>query len=193
MLMAGRHLFSLSIPPQNSGERGRLPTLSPTGAWPWAGSQAPAGASVGPWEVVFTLDFLYLSDLGFLMTVKMKLVRRCELTASCRRQTDYLQTQPTSPVEPNKGAILAHLDERGRQGAEQAALTRAGRHPPNQSQFLGGLCSPAQGPVLHCLPSSSDSHAPLPTAQLLRPLLFHLTRSPKKKVLELEAVAPHEI
>lgn len=89
---------------------------------------------MGPWEVVFTLDFLYLSDLGFLMTVKMKLVRRCELTASCRRQTDYLQTQPTSPVEPNKGAILAHLDERGRQGAEQAALT----HPTSHSSL--GAC-----------------------------------------------------
>lgn len=48
------------------------------------------------------MDFLYLSDLGFLMTVEMKLVRRCELTASCRRQTDYLQTQPTSPVSQTK-------------------------------------------------------------------------------------------
>ena len=57
------------------------------------------------------------------MTVKMKLVCRCELTASCRKQTDYLQTQPTSPMEPNKRAILAHLDERGWQGAEQAAPT----------------------------------------------------------------------
>lgn len=113
VLMAGQHLFSSPSPPQNNGGQGGIPTLSPRGAWPWAGSRTPAGATFGPWVVVFTSNFLYLSDLGFLMTVKMKLVRRCELTASCGRQTDYLQIQPMSPMEPNKEAVLAHLAERG--------------------------------------------------------------------------------
>lgn len=84
----------LTQPTPEQWGQGGLPTLSPRGALPWTRSWAPAGATVGPWVVVFTLNFLYLSDLGFLMTVKMKLVRRCELTASCGRQTDYLPTQP---------------------------------------------------------------------------------------------------
>lgn len=125
------------------------------------------------------------------MTVKMKLVHRCELTASCGRQTDYLQIQPMSPTEPNKGTILAHLDERGLQGAKQAVPT----------PLLGSTHLSMHGPLgayVHThrgLLTPPPAAPPAPTsavAQLSSSLPFHLTGSLKEEGQEGEAVAPHE-
>lgn len=141
---------------------GQASHLVPQGGSSLGWNPGSPGASVGPREVVFTLDFLYLSDLGSLMTVKMKLVRRCELTASCRRQTDYLQPQPTSPVEPNKGAILTHLDEQDRQGAEQAALAHCWAAPTQPAPVLWGAMSTCSGVCAPLAPLLQ--RRPLPSA-----------------------------
>lgn len=126
------------------------------------------------------------------MTVKMKLVHRCELTASCGRQTDYLQIQPMSPTEPNKGTILAHLDERGLQGAEQAVptpllgSTHLSRHDP-----LGAYVHTHRG--LSSTSSSPGGSTPTSAvAQLSSSLPFHLTGSLKEEGQEGEAVAPQQ-
>lgn len=90
------------------------------------------------------------------MTVKMKLVHRCELTASCGRQTDYLQIQPMLPTEPNKGTILAYLDERELQGAEQAAPT----------PLLGSTHLSSHGPLgAYVLTQGSELYQLLPRQQ----------------------------
>ena len=118
-------LLSYPNPPQNNGGRADSPPRFPEGPGLWPGSWASAGAAIGPWGV-FTLDFPYLSDLGFLTTVRMRPVHRCALTAAAGG-TQHLQTQPTTPTGANKSAVVAHVDARGRQG-------RAGcSHPPRVS------------------------------------------------------------
>lgn len=68
VLGSREHLFGLAKPSPGQSRR-------PAPIWPpWGkrlvGSRTPTGAQAGPRDVVSTLDFCYLSDLGSLMTVK---------------------------------------------------------------------------------------------------------------------------
>lgn len=57
----------------------------------------------------FHFGFLLPVRPGIFNDSEMKLLHRCEMTASCRRQTNYLQTQPTTPTQPHKGSQPASL------------------------------------------------------------------------------------
>lgn len=82
----------------------------------------------------------------------MKQVRSCELTASCRRQTHYLQTQPTRLLDPNKGDDRAHWVREGWQGAKQAVPSLPECPPCCWAGSLGVMGSLASAPCCPRLP-----------------------------------------
>lgn len=69
VLGSREHLSDLASPLQDRAE-GQLPSAPHPRGRRQVGSRTPTGAEAGPWDVVSTLDFCYLSDLGSLMTVK---------------------------------------------------------------------------------------------------------------------------
>ena len=139
------------------------------------------------------LDFPYLSDLGFLMTVRVKLAPGCALTAAAGGRQSI--SRPTHNTHRRKQRC--HHGARGYVGT--AGLSRLflpspgvqptghspsrplatwlqlppalplGLHPPTH----GSLCSP---------PRQLLTSAPPPS-----PELFHLTGSLKREVQEWEA------
>lgn len=60
-------------------------------------------------DCCFHIRFLLPVRPGIFNDSEMKLLHRCEVTGSCRRQTNYLQTQPTTPTQPHKGSQPASL------------------------------------------------------------------------------------
>lgn len=129
------------------------PSGLPKELGPWVGSWAPTGAVVGPWVVVFTLDFPYLSDLGFLMTVKTKLVRRCELTASCRREMITSRPSPRCPqIETKELSWLPQMSgDSG--GPSRLFLPSRTTHPTT-----------GQSPLTALGPSGPEAQPSLPAA-----------------------------
>lgn len=60
------------------------------------------------------LDFPYLCQTGFLMTVRVKLAPGCALTAA--QEADRAFRPARSTADANKGAIMAHVDAWAQQG-----------------------------------------------------------------------------
>ena len=142
------------------------------------------------------LDFPYLSDLGFLTTVRVKLAPRCAL---CRRQSISRPAHSTHRCK--QSAILAPVDTWAHEGRAGCSCR------PRVSGRLGtvpqGHCPPGCSPLLPCCSVCTRPHVevcappppprrPLTTALPPRPELFHLTGSLKGAVHEWEAATPRE-
>lgn len=141
-------------PPQNDGGQGGLPIPSPRRAWPLGGNLGSRWSCGGPPVVVSTSDFPYLSDLGFLMTVKMKLVRRCELTASCGREGVTSRPSPRCPQIQTKEPSWLTRVSRDSGGPSRLFLPSRSTHPTVGQSPLTALSPLGASP-----PSPSDTPA----------------------------------